>query len=45
MTDNLPTSSNMVKRGMVVNSYCKLCGERGEDGLHLFYRCSFTVEI
>ncbi|GAA0154165.1 hypothetical protein LIER_12228 [Lithospermum erythrorhizon] len=41
----LPTSGNMVRRGMEVNDFCKLCGQEGETEIHLFKSCPFSVEV
>ncbi|GAA0160828.1 hypothetical protein LIER_17291 [Lithospermum erythrorhizon] len=41
----LPTSGNMVRRGMEINDFCKLSGQEGETEIHLFKSCPFSVEV
>ena len=40
-----PLRSNLVQRGMKIDYNFPICGEIGEDGGHLFFKCRLAKEI
>ncbi|GJR39300.1 RNA-directed DNA polymerase, eukaryota [Tanacetum coccineum] len=44
--DRLPTRSNLVRRGVVLDSdHCSICGSVSEDILHVLFRCDMAALI
>ncbi|GKD68062.1 RNA-directed DNA polymerase, eukaryota, partial [Tanacetum coccineum] len=44
--DRLPTRSNLVRRGVVLDSdHCPICGSVSEDILHVLFRCDMAALI
>ncbi|KAK9733319.1 hypothetical protein RND81_04G059600 [Saponaria officinalis] len=41
----LPTTDNIIRRGMIIINRCNLCKSYGESHRHLFFRCPYSKEI
>lgn len=39
---NLPTKDRLIRRGMVINGTCELCGKELETADHIFLKCDYT---
>jgi hypothetical protein len=45
MHDKLPTDDNLLLRGCHLPSVCNLCFQQVESSFHLFFGCSYAVNI
>ncbi|XP_019431828.1 PREDICTED: uncharacterized protein LOC109338930 [Lupinus angustifolius] len=43
--NRLPTDENLKARGMALGSICNLCWTTEETSNHLFFQCSFAIDI
>lgn len=40
-----PLRCNLVQRGMKIDAGCPVCGNRNEDGGHLFFKCRLAKDV